>query len=946
MTTSRLCKTLVAASFLIFSWCAQGASNLSDPIPLDPALKQGVLPNGLHYYILKNGKPEKHVELRLVVKAGSILEDDDQQGLAHFTEHMEFDGSKHFQKHELISYLQSIGVKFGADLNAYTSFDETVYVLPIPTGKKENLETGFRVLEDWAQGASLKDDAIVAEAPVVLEELRLGRGADERMGRKLLPEVFDGSLYASRLPIGKEDILKTFRHDTLRRFYRDWYRPDLEAVVVVGDIEPAQAEKMIREHFAHLKNPAHERPRNYAEIAARADSRALVVTDPEATNNAVTIRYPSRKVPPDTTVGDYRKSLVRSLYSTILNEHLHELTQQADAPFLGAFSGIGSIAPDYESFSTTILIGRAGIEPAIKAAVEENERARQFGFGVDELERAKLSLLRNYEEAYKEKDKSESASHAAELIRHFLVQESVPGITGEYGYASEFLPGISLEEVNAYAKTMTPGATVPKLVVYMGSSKEGETVPTEASLLQWVANAEQTAVAAKEEKKLAAKLMTEPPKAGTIVAEKENKELGFDELTLSNGVKVILKPTDFQNDQVLMSATRFGGQSLYDEKDKFNAQYATGVTGAMGIAQFTPVDVGKILSGRTARASINVAGYTDQVSGASGSDDIETMLQLLYLRMTSPRQDPALFSAYITSHEDSARNTMSRPEAVFHDNLQTTLYGDNPRVSHIPKPDDFTHIDLARASAISQERFGSAYGLTFIFVGSFEIDKIKPLLEIYLASLPTPAVPAKFRDLGIRPVAGVVKKDVRVGSEPKSSVTLTFTGPAKYSLAENTRFYMMIEAINIKIIDDIREKMSLIYGGGMSGALDRAPYENYRIGATLPCGPKNVDKVIAAVFAEIDQMKQSGPPQADLDKVKRALLEQHKIDVRTNSFWQNYLQDATLYGTDPANVLTFEKRINDVTVADLKEAANRYFNAANYVQAVQYPATPQISKAQ
>jgi len=938
MTTSRLCKTLIAASFLIFSWCAQGASNLSDPIPLDPDLKEGVLPNGLHYYILKNGKPEKHVELRLVVKAGSILEDDDQQGLAHFTEHMEFDGSKHFQKHELISYLQSIGVKFGADLNAYTSFDETVYILPIPTDKKENLETGFRVLEDWAQGASLKDDAIVAEAPVVLEELRLGRGAEERMGRKLLPEEFDGSLYASRLPIGKEDILKTFKHDTLRRFYRDWYRPDLQAVVVVGDIEPAQAEKMIREHFGHLKNPAQERPRNYARIAARSESRAIVVTDKEATNNAVTIRYPSRKVPPDTTVGDYRKSLVRTLYTTMLNEHLHELTQQADAPFLAGFSGIGSIAPEYESFSTTVIVGRAGIEPAIKAAVEESERVRRFGFGADELERAKRGLLRNYEDAYKEKDKSDSASHAAELIRHFLVQESVPGIAGEYAYASEFMPGISLDEVNAYAKTMTPDATVPKLVAYTGSSKDGETVPTEASLLQWVANAEQTAVAAKEEKKLATSLMTDAPKAGKIVAEKENKELGLDELTLSNGVKVILKPSDFQNDQVLMSAARFGGQSLYDEKDKYSAQYASAVTGAMGMAQFTPIDLGKILSGKTARASVSLSGNSDQIGGASSSDDIETMLQLLYLRMTSPRQDPALFSAYVSSRQDSARNAMSRPEAVFQDSLQSTLYSNNPRAGHIPKPEDFAQIDMARASAIAQERFGSAYGLTFIFVGSFDTAKIKPLLETYLASLPATPLATNYRDLGVRPVSGVVKKDVRVGSEPKSSVTLTFTGPAKYSLAENTRFYLMIEAINIKIIDDIREKMSLIYGGGMSGAFDRIPYENYRIGATLPCGPENVDKVIAAVFSEIDQMKQNGPSQLDLDKVKRALLEQHKIDLRTNTYWQNYLQDATLYGTDPANVLTFEKRINDVTVDDLKEAAKRYFNTANYVQAVQYPA--------
>jgi zinc protease len=936
MTISQVQKTFLGLLFLALSWCAQGASNLSDPLPLDPQLREGILPNGLHYYIMKNGKPANRVELRLVVKAGSILEDDDQQGLAHFTEHMAFDGSKHFQKHELISYLQSIGVKFGADLNAYTSFDETVYILPIPTGKKENLETGFRVLEDWAQGVSMKDDAIDLERPVVLEELRLGKGADDRMGRKLLPEVYNGSLYAARLPIGKEDILKTFKHDVIRRFYKDWYRPDLEAVVVVGDIEPEQAEKMIRAHFSRLKNPVHERPREYATVTAREHSLGMVVTDNEATANAIAIRYPTHKVPPDTTIGDYRRSLVRTIYTTMLGQHLQELTQQADAPFLGAYSGIGSIAPGYESFSSTIILGRAGAEPAIKAAVAENERVRQFGFGAEELERTKKNLLRNYEEAYKERDKSDSAGHAAELIRHFLVSESVPGITGEYAYVAEFLPGISLEEINAYAKEATPN-NEPMLVAYMGSSKEGETVPTDAQLLGWVAAAEKTAVAAKEEKKLGTDLMPVPPKGGSIVSEKHNQELELDELTLSNGVKVILKPTDFQNDQVLISAARFGGQSMYEDKDKFSAQYAGAVAGAMGLDRFSPSDVGKILAGKSVRFSANLSYYSDQLSGASGSDDIETLFKAIYLRTTSPRKDPALFSAFVAGRQDGARNALSRPEVVFQDNLQTALYGANPRVSHVPRPEDFAKIDLDRAQSIFNERFGSARDLTFIIVGSFEVEKIKPLIATYLAALPVAPVDTHYRDLGIRPITGVVKKDIRVGTEPKSDVTLTFTGPANYSLAENTRFYMMIELMNIKIIDNLRGKMSLIYGGGMSGAFERVPYENYRIGVNLPCGPENVDKVVTALFGEVDKIKQDGPQPADLEKVKRALLEQRRIDMRTNSHWLTYLQDATLYGTDPTNILTYEKRINDVTPDDIREAARRYINTANYVQAVQNP---------
>ncbi len=352
---------LVGALLLTFSWIAHGALNLEEKLPINPQLKVGKLANGLTYYIQQNAKPEHRVELRLVVKAGSILEDDDQQGLAHFIEHMAFDGSRHFKKHELISYLQSIGVKFGADLSAYTSFDETVYILPIPSDKKENLETGFQVLEDWAQGVTFKDDAIDQERAVVLEEARLGKGANDRMMRALLPAVFNGSKYAERLPIGKEEILKDFPHEVIRRFYADWYRPDLMAVIVVGDIDPEQAEKSIRAHFTLLTNPVRERARDYAAIPPRAESAGLLITDPEATANVVLIRYPVLRAKPEATIADYREKMIKNLYTAMLEQRLQELTQQAAPPFLGASSAIGPIAPGYEEFSSTVLLSGTGV---------------------------------------------------------------------------------------------------------------------------------------------------------------------------------------------------------------------------------------------------------------------------------------------------------------------------------------------------------------------------------------------------------------------------------------------------------------------------------------------------------------------------------------------------------------------------------------------------------
>ncbi len=918
------------------------ATDLASPIPINPALKVGKLDNGLTYYIQKNGKPENRVELRLVVKAGSMLEDDDQQGLAHFTEHMAFNGSKHFKKHELVSYLQSIGVKFGADLNAYTSFDETVYILPIPIenkpvkDKRSNLETGMLVLEDWAQGVTMKDADIDAERNIILEEARLGKGANDRMNKKLYPALFSGSRYAERLPIGKEDIISNFKYDVIRRFYADWYRPDLMAVFVVGDIEPASAEKMIRAHFAHLKNPVHERPRDYAAIPTRAESAGLVITDKEAANNLVMIRYPISRSKQDVTIADYRDSLIRELSSTILNLRLQELTQQAAPPLLGGSAGIEPLAHGYEAFSSIAYIGRSGTEAAITALTQENERARQFGFNQSELERCKKVMLRTYESQYNERDKSESTSFVSEYTRNFLNGESIPGIATEYEYVQALLPGISLEEINRYARSNIPDGTA-KLVVYMGSDKAGEVIPEGAQLLTWINAAEKNTVIANGDKALPASLMEQPPKAGSIVSQTQNKQLGLTELVLSNGVKVILKPTDFKSDQVLLTATRFGGQSLYDEADMFNARYAASVEYTMGMASYTPTDLQKILSGKSASFTAALGNYTESFSGFAASTDIETLFQSIALRFAPPRQDPDLFGAFINRMQDLSRNSMARPESIYSNAMSRTIYNNHPRLALAPRPEDFARVDMQRTAAIYADRLTSAKGLTFILVGSFQTEQIKPLIATYLASLPVGDIPLTYRDLNIRPVQGIVKQDVHSGSESKSQVTIMFTGTAQYSKAENMRFQALIEVMNIRIIEVLREKLGLIYGGGMSGSIERVPYQNYRVGLSLPCGPDNTERVISAAFAEIEKIRQQGATDEELAKVKLNWITNHRIAMRTNEQWLSYLQDATLYQTDPAEILTLEQRINAMTADDIKQVANRYLTPDNYVQVVLYP---------
>ena len=936
MTTLTL-RTLPAAVLLSCSLLAQAEINLNAQLPVAPDVKVGKLANGLTYYIKKNGKPEKKLELRLVVKAGSILEDDDQRGLAHFTEHMAFNGSTHFKRHELISYLQSIGVKFGADLNAYTSFDETVYMLPIPTEKKGNVETGFKVLQDWAGGLSLNEEDIDSERGIVLEEMRIGKGVGDRMNKVLMPKLFNGSRYAERLPIGQEETLKNFKPEAIKRFYKDWYRPDLMAVIVVGDIEPDEAEKLVRSHFSGLKNPEQPRARTYAPIPARAYSESLVFADKEAPANMLYIRYAIAPTTERTDFAGYREEMVERMVTVMLGQRMNELTQQAEPPFIQGGSSLGKVARGYQSFNALAVLGKGGAIPAINALVQEDERARQFGFTASELERTKKGMLRQVERAYNERDKSESSSFVAEFSRNFLEGETMPGLANEYAYANELVPGVTLEEVNAAARRIVP-SDQHKLVVYMGSDKGELPVPKGEDLLAAVNAAELVAVTAQAEKVYATSLMEKPPKAGTIVKQRFNKALGVTELTLGNGVKVVLKPTDFKNDQVLMSAHRYGGQSLYDVKDVFNARYASSIVSQMGLLNYSPTDLQKILAGKTASSGASIVQLSEGMRGSAGNNDVETMLQLAYLEFTQPRRDEVLFSAFIGKQRELARSALQRPEAVFGDALTGALYDNHPMVPRVPRVEDFDQVQLDRVMEIYKERFSSARGFTFFLVGSFDVARIKPLIATYLASLPTASIPVEYKDRGVRPVKGVVKKEVFKGAEPKSTVALVFTGEAKYGAEAQMQLQALIEVLNIKLIETLREKMGVIYGGQISAGLSKRPYGAYQIQTMLPCAPENTEKVIAAVMDLIRKVQEEGPEAADLDKVKENWKTTHRKALRENAYWLSRLQSASQNGTDAAaGILNYEKRVAAIKPSDLQAAARRYFDMENYLQMVLYP---------
>ena len=911
-------------------------TSLTEKIPVDPNIKVGKLSNGLTYYIKKNGKPEKKVELRLVVNAGSILEDNDQQGLAHFTEHMAFNGSTHFKKNELVSFLQSIGVQFGSDLNAYTSFDQTVYILPIPLSDPTNYPKGMQVLQDWASGLTFDNSEIDAERKVVLEESRLGKGADDRMFRKSYPIQYAGSKYAERLPIGKDSILKTFKYDAVKRFYRDWYRPDLMAVVAVGDIDVAETEKMIQQYFGSLKNPASPRKRILYTLPARTKNEGIVLTDPESTNFIVQFNYSPVESKPETTLQEYKNGLVKRLFGTLLNQRLNELAQNSNPAYLFAGTGFGSYARGYEAFSGYAMAGKKGADSALQTILTEIKRVSQFGFTAAEMERGKKQLLAGIERSYNNRDKTESAQFADEFIRNFLEKEAIPGIENEYNYQKVLLPNISIEEVNALANDLKKNEHL--FVSIQGPSKSQDQLPSKEALVALTEKTLNASVKAYEEKAIASTLLKKQPVAGNISKETTNESLGITELQFSNGAKVILKPTKFKADEIILTAFRKGGYSTYGFADKFSASFASRVVQQMGVGDFSPVDLRKFLAGKQVSVNTNLSPLTTGVNGSSTIKDLETMLQLVYLNLTAPRKDEGLFNGWKEKQKTSVQFMMADPTTAFIDTVFNTLYQGQPLAPvNFPKADDFDKIDLGRVLAIYNDLTTDANNFTFILTGNVDPETIKPLLNMYIGGLPSKGKPAAYFDNMVRTIKGVKEISYYKGAEPKSFIFNYYSGDIQYSEDLKLKTEVLTEVLNIKIIEELREKIGGIYGGGIFGGPVQFPYSHYNLVLQLPCGPENVDKLRSAANEEIAKIKANGPEQKDLDKVKKTMIEKFKVSIQDNRFWGQALQGIYLDGCSADSILQYEQILNAVTVADIKKTAGALFDGKNEIRAVLYP---------
>ncbi|MES2874086.1 MAG: insulinase family protein [Bacteroidota bacterium] len=902
-------------------------------IPLDPAVKTGKLPNGFTYYIRKNVKPENRVQLYLANKVGSILENEDQQGLAHFMEHMGFNGTKNFPKNDLVNYLQKTGVRFGADLNAYTSFDETVYQLPIPSDDPEVLKNGLQIMRDWAQDATLDPAEIDKERGVVLEEKRLGKGAQQRLQDKYLPMIFNNSRYSNRLPIGTEDVLKNFSYATIQQFYKDWYRPNLQALIVVGDIDVNAMENMIKARFSDLKNPAKPRPRTNYTIPLINKNQFMAVTDNEfpVTVAQILIKHPESKL---ITKTDYRNSIVRSLFNQMVAARFSELSKQADPPFLQAGANIGGFLAGLDVYNAFVVAKPGELERGFKAVLTETERLQRFGFTKTELDRAKASYLNDMETSLKEKDKTSSEQLVNEYVRNFLEQEASPGIAYEYNLAKTFTPGITLQDVNQLSKKYI--TDVNRDVIIMAPEKDKATLPNEATVNSWINNVNQENVTAFVDQVADKPLLDAKLPGGKVTTENKIAELGITEYVLSNGVRVILKPTDFKNDEISFTAFSPGGSSLYSDADYQSASSATTIVRSGGIADFNSVQLPKMLTGKNVSVSPYIGERFEGISGSAAPKDLETALQLTYLYFTQPRKDAEIFKGLIAQSKGSLANRENDPNSVFADSVSAILGNYNVRRTG-PSVQKVDQINLDRAFEIYKDRFADASDFTFTFVGNFEPQKIKPMLEQYLGSLPSTNRRESARDLGIKIPAGKIDKKIYKGKEPKANVRLVFSGDYTYNEKNNNQLDALAEVLSIKLIERLREDEGGVYGVGARASYSKLPQGRYTMTITFGSAPENVEKLIASTLDEINKIRQNGALTVDLEKFVAEETRTTETQLKDNGFWLNYLSNQLQNEEDPKQVLTYLSSLKELTPAALKAAANTYLSGNNFIRLVLLP---------
>ncbi len=934
---------LFVFSFIAFTGCSTTTAEpgkYSAPLTVDPGVTVNRLANGLTYYVRHNARPENRVDLRLVIRAGSVNEDDDQRGIAHFVEHMAFNTTKNFKKQEVVDFLESIGMRFGPELNAYTNFDETVYIIQVPTENKADIEKAVRILYDWAQNVLFLDEEMDTERKIIIEEWRLGRGAQERMRDLQIPVLFKGSRYAERRPIGKIETLEKADSALLKRFYGDWYRPERMAIVAVGDVDPGWMSATISSVFSGAEAKGQARKAPDTRIPDHEDTLVSIATDKEATASSA-ILYIKHDPESSATEGDYRSGIIRYLYDGILNARFDEYARDPSSPIISGFSSYSRYvaASDYYYLGAETKQGE--IAAGLETVLTEVERIKRFGVTQAELDREKASLLSWMENAYNERDKTDTSSYVREYVANFLDDEYIPGIAKELEMYKAFLPGITLDEVNEQASLLlTPDNRV--ILVQAPDSKDFK-VPDEKTLASIVEKVAAKQISQYVENVSDEPLVSEPLGEKAIVSEKTVAEIGVTDLRLENGVRVILKPTDFKKGEIVFTAFSPGGTSLAQDKDYIAASSASDIIDASGVGKFSATELGKKLAGK----SVSVSPWTNEVldgmRGSSVSSDIETCMSLIYLYFTSPRKDESAFLTIKERIRNELANKESSPESVFWDVVQSAITNDHFR----SRPWTLSMLDemnLDKSYSFYLDRYSDASDFTFVFVGSFTVEEMKPLLKKYIGNLPSENRKEMWKDSLSFPPSSPVEKVVEKGIAPKSLVEIVYLDKTEWSFESRFRLSLLANILDIELRDKVREEAGGTYDISAASEMYHYPHGGYNVYIGFGCAPDQVEKLTSLVYSVIDSVKTKGPLDANVAKVKEMFARGLETSLKQNNYWMSELQYRYLHGVDPAGILRYGDMISAITKETLGDTAKKYLDSGHKVRVVLYPENHENAK--
>lgn len=940
---------VVAAAFLSMS-NAQAQLNPMEPIPADKEVRMGKLDNGLTYYIRHNEKPKGQASFYILHDVGAIQEADNQQGLAHFLEHMAFNGTKNLPGKQMLEYLETVGVKFGYNLNAYTTWDETSYMIEdVPTSRQGIIDTAMLILHDWSHFIALQPEEIDAERGVISEELRTRDGAGWRSAINMVKHIGKGTKYEVRNVIGSLEGLKSFSYSDIEDFYHKWYRPDYQAIVIVGDIDVDKTEADLKTQMADIPAPAADAPTKETIVVPDNDEPIIsVFTDPEmtATTGSVFIKRPAMPREANGLVLREMQDILLNYITLMQNARFEEIAQQTDAPFLNASMGNGSIGliPTLEATMFEIKTEDGQFDKGFEALLLEMEKIRRYGYTQGEFERAQNNLMRFAERQYTNRNDRLNGEFKDALMMNFQKGYAIPDAEYEWKLDSTLITTITVDDINTVCQQMIQ----PKnwVVVVDAPEKEGIDNPTEAEILSMIEKARTAEVEAYVDNVVKQPLIPDEKalKGSPVKQESFNEVLGTTEWTLKNGAKIIVKPTTFKADEVRLAVETPGGTSILSDDEFYTAELMAGILQQSGIGNFPATELRKQLSGKTAQVGFSVDNYSHGLWGYASPKDLETMLQLVYLHFTSPRYSEDDYNTFMKKLRAQVENLLKNPDYIVQDKVMETVYDNNLRRQMI-SPEILEGVKFEELEPIHDKLYAGANNFTFTFVGNVDLQTLKPLVEKYIGSLPATKEKMNFKDDGVHPVTGEVVNDFRTPmQQPKVSVWYYFTGKVPYTIENRMKMTFLSQALNSRYLQSVREEKGGSYGVQVGGMSTYAPDENYTLIVMFDTNEQMADELMEIITAEIRKIAEEGPLTEDVEKTREYLAKEWKIGLEQNGTWMDYIDKYYTNGLDYLS--NYENVLNNLTNEDIRQFAQKILDDGNMVKVVMRPEAAEAPAAE